>query len=97
MALAQADVNIAMGKGSDIAMDVAKMTIISSELTKITEAIRLSRSTVTTIKQNPLSSVKCGKQQPKIEMEKVSICKSYKSIPKPTSTMWREPDLRFNY
>lgn len=51
-ALAQADVSIAMGKGSDIAMDVAKMTIISSDLTKIPEAIRLSKSTVSTIKQN---------------------------------------------
>lgn len=51
-ALATADVSIAMGKGSDIAMDVAKMTIISSDLTKIPQAIRLSRQTVTTIKQN---------------------------------------------
>lgn len=51
-ALAQADVSVAMGKGSDIAMDVAKMTIISSDLTKIPEAIRLSKSTVRTIKQN---------------------------------------------
>ncbi len=51
-ALAQADVSIAMGKGSDIAMDVAKMTIISSDLTKIPEAIRLSKATVATIKQN---------------------------------------------
>ncbi len=51
-ALAQADVSIAMGKGSDIAIDVAKMTIISSDLKKIPEAIRLSKSTVATIKQN---------------------------------------------
>ena len=51
-ALASADVSIAMGKGSDIAMDVAKMTIISSDLTKIPQAIRLSKQTVTTIKQN---------------------------------------------
>jgi Cu2+-exporting ATPase len=51
-ALAQADVSIAMGKGSDIAMDVAKMTIISSDLTRIPKAIKLSRHTVTTIKQN---------------------------------------------
>jgi Cu2+-exporting ATPase len=51
-ALAQADVSIAMGKGSDIAKDVAKMTIISSDLTKIPEAIHLSKSTVRTIKQN---------------------------------------------
>ncbi|WP_276978614.1 heavy metal translocating P-type ATPase [Flavobacterium filum] len=51
-ALATADVSIAMGKGSDIAMDVAKMTIISSDLTKIPQAIRLSKQTVGTIKQN---------------------------------------------
>lgn len=51
-ALATADVSIAMGKGSDIAMDVAKMTIISSELTKIPQAIQLSKQTVATIKQN---------------------------------------------
>lgn len=51
-ALAQADVSIAMGKGSDIAMDVAKMTIISSDLSKIPKAINLSRRTVSTIRQN---------------------------------------------
>jgi Cu2+-exporting ATPase len=51
-ALATADISIAMGKGSDIAMDVAKMTIISSDLTKIPQAIRLSKQTVATIKQN---------------------------------------------
>lgn len=51
-ALAQADVSIAMGKGSDIAMDVAKMTIISSDLAKIPQAIQLSRLTVATIRQN---------------------------------------------
>jgi P-type Cu2+ transporter len=51
-ALAQADVSIAMGKGSDIAMDVAKMTIISSDLTKIARAIKLSKYTVAAIRQN---------------------------------------------
>lgn len=51
-ALAQADVSIAMGKGSDIAMDVAKMTIISSDLMKIPIAIKLSKQTVNTIKEN---------------------------------------------
>lgn len=51
-ALAQADVSIAMGKGSDIAMDVAKMTLISSDLARIPAAIKLSRSTVKTIRQN---------------------------------------------
>ncbi len=51
-ALAQADVSIAMGQGSDIAMDVARMTIISSDLLKIPKALKLSRYTVATIKQN---------------------------------------------
>ncbi len=51
-ALARADLGIAMGKGSDIAMDTAKMTIISSDLTKIPEAIKLSKLTVATIRQN---------------------------------------------
>jgi len=51
-ALAQADVSIAMGKGSDIAMDVAKMTLISSDLQKIPQAILLSKWTVTAIHQN---------------------------------------------
>lgn len=51
-ALATADVSIAMGQGSDIAMDVAKMTIISSDLTKIPQAIKLSKYTVATIRQN---------------------------------------------
>jgi len=51
-ALATADVSIAMGKGSDIAIDAARMTIISNDLTIIPAAIRLSRNTVRTIKQN---------------------------------------------
>lgn len=51
-ALAQADVSIAMGKGSDIAMDIAKMTIISSDLRKIEYAIKLSSKTVNAIRQN---------------------------------------------
>jgi Cu2+-exporting ATPase len=51
-ALAQADVSIAMGKGSDIAMDVAKMTLISSDLQKIPQALLLSNRTVATIHQN---------------------------------------------
>ncbi|HNX66993.1 MAG TPA: heavy metal translocating P-type ATPase, partial [Bacteroidales bacterium] len=47
-----ADVSIAMGKGSDIAMDVADMTIVSSSLQAIPSAINLSRATLKTIKQN---------------------------------------------
>lgn len=51
-ALAEADVSIAMGKGSDIAIDVARMAIMSSELSKIPEAFKLSKLTVRTIRQN---------------------------------------------
>ncbi len=51
-ALAQADVSIAMGHGSDIAMDVAAMTIVSSDLMRIAEAIHISRQTVVAIRQN---------------------------------------------
>lgn len=51
-ALAEADVSIAMGKGSAIAMDVAKITLISSDLQKIPAAIKLSKQTVSTIRQN---------------------------------------------
>lgn len=51
-ALAQADVSIAMGKGSDIAMDVAKITLVSSDLQQVPKALRLSRLTVRTIRQN---------------------------------------------
>ena len=51
-ALAQGDVSIAMGGGSGVAMDVAKMTIISSDLRKIPQAIHLSKLTVSTIRQN---------------------------------------------
>ncbi len=51
-ALVEANVSIAMGRGSDIAMDVAGMTLISSDLRQITKAIRLSRLTVKTINQN---------------------------------------------
>ena len=51
-ALAQADVSIAMGKGSDVAMEVAQLTIISSDLLKISKTINLSIQTLRTIKQN---------------------------------------------
>ncbi len=51
-ALAQADVSIAMGKGSDIAMDVAKITLVSSDLLQVPKALRLSKITVQTIRQN---------------------------------------------
>ena len=51
-ALAQADVSIAMGKGTDIAMDVAKMTLITSDLQSIPKALNLSSKTVKGIRQN---------------------------------------------
>jgi Cu2+-exporting ATPase len=51
-ALAKADVSIAMGQGSDIAMDVARMTLISTDLNAIPRAITLSRKTVNLIRQN---------------------------------------------
>ncbi|HEY4206530.1 MAG TPA: heavy metal translocating P-type ATPase [Puia sp.] len=51
-ALAQADVSIAMGTGSDIAMDVAGVTLLSEDLSRLVNAIRLSRATVRTVRQN---------------------------------------------
>ncbi|MCY7359808.1 MAG: heavy metal translocating P-type ATPase [Rudanella sp.] len=51
-ALAQADVSIAMGRGSDIAMDVARITLITSDLNSIPKALNLSKKTVQTIRQN---------------------------------------------
>ncbi len=51
-ALAQADVSIAMGKGSDIAIDVAKITLTTSDLNVLPKAFRLSRQTVSAIRQN---------------------------------------------
>lgn len=51
-ALAAADVSIAMGKGTDIAMDVAQVTLMGTDLRRIPEAISLSRKTVGMIRQN---------------------------------------------
>ena len=51
-ALAAADVSIAMGKGTDIAMDVAQVTLMGTDLRRIPDAIRLSRQTVGMIRQN---------------------------------------------
>lgn len=51
-ALALSDMGIAMGTGSDIAMDVAKVTLVGGDISKIPEAIRLSRRTVGIIRQN---------------------------------------------
>lgn len=51
-ALALADVSIAMGRGTDVAMDIAQVTLLSDDLMKIPEAIRLSKQTVSMIRQN---------------------------------------------
>lgn len=51
-ALAQANLSIAMGRGSDIAIDVAKITLMSSDLEQVPKALLLSKKTVRTIRQN---------------------------------------------
>ncbi len=51
-ALAAADVSIAMGRGTDVAMDVAQVTLMGTDLRRIPDAIKLSRDTVGMIKQN---------------------------------------------
>ena len=51
-ALAQADLGIAMGQGSDIAIDTAQVTIVSSDLSKLSDLVRLSKRTVTIIRVN---------------------------------------------
>ena len=51
-ALARADVSIAMGRGTDVAMDVAQVTLMGDDLRRIPEAINLSKQTVGMIHQN---------------------------------------------
>ncbi len=51
-ALAQADIGIAMGNGTDIAMESAGITLMQSDLKQIVKAIKLSKATMNTIKQN---------------------------------------------
>ncbi len=52
ISLAQADVGIAMGSGADIALEVAKIAITSNDLLKVSEAIKISKLTMQTVKQN---------------------------------------------
>jgi Cu+-exporting ATPase len=51
-ALTQAEVGVAMATGSDIAIDSADITLLGGDIEKISQAIKLSRSTIRTIKQN---------------------------------------------
>ena len=51
-ALVQADIGIAMGSGTDIAMESAGMTLLKGDISKILKALKLSRSTMRIIKQN---------------------------------------------
>lgn len=51
-ALAHADVAVAMGSGTDVAMETADMTLMNSDLNSVVQAVRLSRRTLSTIKQN---------------------------------------------
>jgi len=51
-ALAAADVSIAMGKGTDVAMDVAQVTLMGTDLRRVADLIRLSRQTVRMVRQN---------------------------------------------
>jgi Cu+-exporting ATPase len=53
-ALAQADVGIAMGTGTDIAIESAAVTLVKGDLRGIVKAIRLSRATLRNVKQNLL-------------------------------------------
>ena len=51
-ALARADVSIAIGQGTDVAMDVAQVTLMSTDLRSLPEAVRVSDRIVRTIRQN---------------------------------------------
>ena len=51
-ALATADVSIAMGMGTDVAMEVAQVTLVGTDLRRLSDAVDLSRKTVRMVRQN---------------------------------------------
>ncbi len=51
-ALAEADIGIAMGTGTDVAIETADITLLAGDISKLVKAMKLSRKTMTTIKQN---------------------------------------------
>ena len=51
-ALAQADLGLAMGSGTDVAIEASDLTLVSNDLRAVPDAIRLSRRTLSTIKSN---------------------------------------------
>ena len=51
-ALAQADLGLAVGSGADVAIEASDLTMVSGDLRAVPDAIRLSRATLRTIRQN---------------------------------------------